>query len=426
MPSLQQPQEPRADAAPPRPIEDLGPRVPIYTEQFAADPHGTYREMRDRYGTLVPVEIWPGVPATLVIGYSTAVRILNDPEHFSADPRPWEKTMPANLPIMPMIEWRPNALRSNGSEHARYRAATNDALGGVNLHSLHSIVERAAIPLVNSFCTKGTADLLTQYIQPLTFTVFNEMIGCPPHIGQRVAEASAALFEGVDTATVNAMFGSALIELTQSKRAQPADDITTRLVQHPAELTDEEMVHQLVTIYSASSEGPQNLIANSLLLILSDSRFRSDDLGFVPATSAALDETLTTDPPMANYCITYPRHPILVDNVWLPANQPVFTSMAACSSSPEINTGDFNRNGWNLAWGAGPHACPAHARSAAYAIAQNAIDQLLDLLPEIALAMPANELIWRPGPFHRALAALPVVFPPTPPLQIGERIAPMR
>lgn len=62
-------------------------RVPIYTEQFAVDPHATYAQMRDQFGTLAPVWLAPGIPATLVIGYRTALEILHDPEHFPADPR---------------------------------------------------------------------------------------------------------------------------------------------------------------------------------------------------------------------------------------------------------------------------------------------------------------------------------------------------
>ena len=49
-------------------------------------------------------------------------------------------------------------------------------------------------------------------------------------------------------------------------------------------------------------------------------------------------------------------------------------------------------------------------------IASVAIEQLLDRLPDIELAVPLEELTWRPGPFHRALAALPVRFPPVAPL----------
>lgn len=419
---MQQHAPPTQEKNPPLPIEAIGPRIPIYTAEFAADPHGAYREMRSRYGSMVPVEIWPDVPATLVIGYRTAVRILNDPEHMSADPRPWQKSVPTNLPIMPMIEWRPNALRSNGNtvEHTRYRKATNDALAGIDQHALRVMVERSAVPLINSFCGTGHADLLGQYCLPLVFSVLNLLLGCPPRIGQQVAAASKALFEGVDTATVNAMLDSALLELTRLKRVDPGDDVTTRLVQHPAELSDTEMIHQLVTCYSAGIEIPQNLVANTLLLMLTDrKRFMGNELGFPQSTRSALDEILATDPPLANYCITYPLQPILIDNVWLPANQPVITSMAACNNSPELNTGDYAGNGWNLAWGAGPHACPMLARSAAQLIAHDAIDQLLDALPELELAVPARELVWRPGPFHRALTQLPVTFPKSPPLNLG-------
>ncbi len=62
-------------------------RVALYAPEFAADPHAAYRRMRRVHGPLVPVELAPGVPATLVIGYYQARRILNDPLHFPADPR---------------------------------------------------------------------------------------------------------------------------------------------------------------------------------------------------------------------------------------------------------------------------------------------------------------------------------------------------
>src|SRR6476469_9494086 len=67
------------------PIGTDGPRVALYTPEFAADPHRAYRDMRERYGALVPVDLAPGVPATLVVGYYSALQILNDPDHFPAD-----------------------------------------------------------------------------------------------------------------------------------------------------------------------------------------------------------------------------------------------------------------------------------------------------------------------------------------------------
>ncbi|WP_245720422.1 cytochrome P450 [Nocardia uniformis] len=371
--------------------------------------------MRSEYGSLVPVEIWPGVPATLVINYATAVRILGDPNHFPADPSTWQKSVPAGCPIMPMVEARPNAIRTSGAAHTRYRTALNDALAGIDLYTVRSMVDRSAIPLVNTFCADGKADVLSQYALPLVFSVFCQMLGCPPDIGERVAAASAAMFDGVDTATVNAQMGEALLDLTALKRAEPGDDVTTRLIQHPVALSDEEMVHQLVLLFAAGVEPPLNLIANTLLLMMTDGRFTSTVQEAPLTTRTAIDERLATDPPMANYCITYPRQPTLVDGVWLPAHQPVVISMAACNTDPQLNTGVFVNNGWNLAFSTGDHACPEHARPYGVLLAQDIIDQLLDLLPDLTLAVAEEDLVWRPGPFHRALTELPVVFPPASP-----------
>ncbi|MGV9817453.1 cytochrome P450 [Nocardia xishanensis] len=398
------------------PIGTDGPRVRLYTEEFAADPHRAYRQMRRQYGSLAPVELAPGVPATLVIGYHTALRILNDPEHFPADPRTWQQTVPGECPILPMLEWRPNALRSAGLEHLRYREANLAAVAGVDLHAMHATIERVAIPLINAFCQDGAADLISQYAFPLAFAVLNEMLGCPADIGQQVATGMAAIFEGVNADKGNAMLADALLELTTRKRKEPGDDIVSRLIGHSVGLDDVEMIHQLVTLYGAGIEPEQNLIVNTLLLMLTDDRFAGNLLGGSLSTRDALDEVLFTDPPMANYCVSYPRQPILIDGTWLPAHQPVVISMSACNNDPAIDAGDYTDNRSHLAWSTGPHACPA--RSAAYMIAQDAIDQLLDALPELRLAVPVTQLSWRPGPFHRALVSLPVTFPKSPPLNL--------
>lgn len=161
------------------PVDSDDPRVPLYSAEFAADPHHVYREMRSRYGSLAPVELAPGVPATLVIGYSTAVRILNDPEHFPADPRAWQQNIPADCPILPLLEWRPMASRSTGTDFTRYRGAITAAIDEVDLYALHAVVEGVAIPLINSFCQDGSADLIRQYVFPLVFEVVNYLLGCP-------------------------------------------------------------------------------------------------------------------------------------------------------------------------------------------------------------------------------------------------------
>lgn len=392
-------------------------RVPMYAEQFAADPHAAYAQMRDQFGTLAPVWLAPGIPATLVIGYRTALEILHDPEHFPADPRAWERDIPSNCPVLPMMQWRPNALRNTGFDHARYRAATVDALARVDLHSTHAVVERNALSLVNGFCDHGQADLIRDFASPLVFNVISELIGCDSDISAQAATGMAMVFDTTNAAEGNELLVSALAELVRRKRARPGEDITTRLLTHPAGLTDEELVHQLVTIYGATSEPLTNLIVNTLLLLMTRPDFGGEVAGGAVSTRDALEHVLFRDPPIANFCMSYPRRPQLVGGAfWVPAHQPVVISLAACNNDPAVVGGNIRHNGSHLALGAGPHMCPASRLT--HLIAGEAIDQFLDALPEIAPAVPVDELRWRPGPFHRALAALPVVFAPVRPLAV--------
>lgn len=392
-------------------------RVPIHTEQFAADPHRVYAQMREQFGSLVPIWLAPNVPATLVIGYRTALEILHDPEHFPADPRVWQRDIPRHCPVLPMMQWRPNALRSTGIEHARYRQATVAALERVDLHGTHAVVEKIAMARINGFCGLGRADVLADFAGPLVFEVISALLGCDPDIGERAAAGMAMMFDTIDAAEGNALLVEALAELVRRKRGRPGKDITSWLLAHPAGLDDEELVHQLVTIHAATSEPLTNLIVNTLLLMMTRPDFGGEVADGAVSTRDALEHVLFYDPPIANFCISYPRQPQLVGGaVWVPAHQPIVISLAACNNDPGIVGGDIRHNASHLALGAGPHMCPAPRLT--HLIARDAIDQFLDALPEIRLAVTPEQLRWRPGPFHRAVEALPIVFEPVPPLTV--------
>jgi len=371
--------------------------------------------MRERFGSLVPIWLAPNVPATLVIGYRTALEILHDPEHFPADPRVWQRDIPAQCPVLPMMQWRPNALRSTGIEHSRYRSATVAALERVDLHATHAVVEEIALELINGFCGLGRADLIGDFAAPLVFDVVSRLLGCDRDIGERAAAGMAMVFDTIDAAAGNALLVEALAELVARKRTRPGQDITSWLLAHPAALDDEELIHQLITIYGATSEPLANLIANTLLLMMTRPDFGGEVTGGAVSTRDALEHVLFYDPPIANFCMSYPRQPQLIDStMWVPAHQPILISLTACNNDPDIGGGNIRHNASHLALGAGPHMCPAPRL--AHLIAQDAVDQFLDALPEIRLGVLPEQLRWRPGPFHRALEALPVVFEPVPPL----------
>jgi cytochrome P450 len=402
--------EPTRPVPPPECPAHTG-RIPLHGPDFAADPGRVYDRLR-QYGPTAPVELAPGVSATLVTGYDAALEVLRDPGTFPKDPRRWQQTVPADCPVLPMMMFRPNCLFTDGATHARLRQAITDSLSHVDTVMLRGYTERSANTLIDEFAAVGEADLLTQYARVLPLLVLNQLCGSPPEIGDRMLAGMAGIFDGVNAEQANAELSQALVELVALKRRQPGADVTSWLMAHPAQLTDEEMVDQLVVFMGAASEPQQNLIANTVRLLLSDDRFAGDLSGGNLPVEDALDEVLWTDPPMANYGTTYPVHDIDIGGVRVPADQPVVISFAAANTDPNVGSDQRTGNRAHLAWSAGPHRCPA--KGPARLIASVAIETLLDRLPDIQLTVPPDTLEWRPGPFHRALQTLPVVFPPIP------------
>jgi cytochrome P450 len=382
----------------------------MHGPEFAEDPQRLYDEMR-AHGPVAPVELAPGYNASLVVGYDAALEVLRDPGTFPKDPSRWEKTVPADCPLLPMMQSRPNALFTDGEVHARLRSAVNDALSRIDPVALRDYVERAADRLLEEFAGAGEADLIGQYARRLPQLVFNEMFGCPPEISDRLVYGMSGIFEIEHAEEANKVLTEAVFELVMLKRERPGADVASWMMAHPARLTDEEMAHQLVVLMGAGTEPQQNLIANGLRLLLADDRFGGDLSGGSLPVEDALDEILWTDPPMANYGVTYPVRDVEFAGTRLPADQPVVISFAAANTDPTRATSDRKGNRAHLAWSAGPHTCPAkgHARL----IASVAIEKLLDRIPDLELAVPVEAIQWRPGPFHRAMVALPVRFPPS-------------
>lgn len=389
-------------------------RVRLDDPAFADDPHRFYEDMR-RHGPLVPVELSAGVPATLVVGYQMAVQILNDETHFPADSRRWEKDASSDCPLLPMLGYRQNALRTAGVEHERYRRTIIAALETVDLHKVDDAVARAAEALINGFCGRGTADLRKDYAFPLTFRVLSELMGFPEDAAAAAYHGMAAMLEGVGAEEGQQRFVEALIGVVHQKQAEPGDDLTSELLRHPDGLDLMEMVNQAALLFSMGTEPTCNLILNALLLLMTDEQYGGEVLSGAMATRDAIDAVLFEDPPLANWCMSYPVQPQLVGEVWLPADQPVVISLTACNNDPTVG-GDRRGNRSHLAWGLGPHACPA--QPFALTIAARGIDLLLDALPDIRPQVPVQQLDWRPGQFHRALATLPVRFPACPPMRL--------
>ncbi|MGW9024094.1 cytochrome P450 [Streptomyces sp. NPDC055722] len=390
----------------------------MYTPEFAADPHGAYDKMRAN-GPAAPVELVPGVDATLVVDYQTARSVLQNTTDFSKDPRRWkalnEGLIALDNPALPMMAYRPNTMFTDGAVHLRLRKAVTDSLDQLNISRIRRDAEPIAAFLIDQFSERGRADLLNDYAKLLPLLLFNRLFGCPAGIGDRLTSSMSAMFDGRDALKANEELTACLMELIALKRREPGDDVTSWLIQHPAGLTDEELKDQLVMLMGAGVEPERNLIGNALLLLLSRGS-SSRGAGMLP--EEALDHVLWNNSPIANYATHYPVRDVNLGGVHVEANTPVVISFGGANNDPALGAARQSLSkGAHLAWGAGPHACPA--KSPATVIALTAIEAVLNALPDLALDVPVEELQWRPGPFHRALATLPVRFTPTP----GTRVA---
>ncbi|MCI0384158.1 cytochrome P450 [Streptomyces sp. CNQ085] len=390
-------------------------RVPLYTTEFGSDPDSYYDHLRQS-GASAPVEVAPGVEAELVTSYAAALHILQHPDTFVRDARRWralnEGRVPADSPALPMMGYRPNALFSDGADHARLRQVATDGLDTVDPHQLGRHVEQVADYLIDQISGRGRrADLVTDYAQQLPLLVFSELFGCPPDIGDDIVFGVSGIFEGgSDAEQANQILGQALHRLVTLKRRSPGNDVTSRMLKHPAGLNDDEMVNQLVTLLSGGTAPLTSLISTGIALMLGDDRYTGSQV----LVEDAVNEVLWKYAPIANYAVHYPVQDVELDGRVLRADDPVVISFAAANTDPAVTESRYALRGRAyLAFGAGPHVCPA--KDPANLIGTRAIERILTRLPDISLGIDFDRLTWQPTPWSRTLTTLPVHFTPAPP-----------
>ncbi|MFH8758073.1 cytochrome P450 [Streptomyces atroolivaceus] len=382
--------------------------VRLYGPSFGADPDGHYAHLRS-FGMSAPVDIAPDVEVELVTSYDAALYVLQNPASFVRDSRRWkalnEGRVPADSPALPMMSYRPNALFSDGAAHARLRQAVTDSLATINELQLVRQTQQSADYLISRFGSepRGHAELMAEYAQPLPLLVFSDLFGCPPEIGDRVIAGISGIFEG--TPGADEVLGGALTELIALKRRRPADDLTTRLMEHQAQLSDEEVLHQLVTLLSGGTAPLTATIGSSSALYLGE-EWQSG----LPVEDAVA-QSLWNYAPIANYAAHYPVVDVELGGRVLRADNPVLISFAAANTDPKLTEHRRQLSAKaHLAFGAGPHACPA--KDPAFMIAVTAVETLLNRLPDIEMRVPFRTLSWVPSPWSRSLVTLPVRFSP--------------
>ncbi|MFD8010574.1 cytochrome P450 [Streptomyces sp. NPDC058955] len=415
-----------AGSAPdPAPPSGCPAAVPLSGPGFQTDPQAVYRAMRRDHGSVVPVELPGGFPAWLVVGYREIHQVTSDPELFPRDVSLWNQWphVPADWPLLPMVgQPMPSIYFTAGEEHRRHVRMVVPALEAVDPFEIRGHCEQLADRLIDDFCGRGTADLVAAFCEPFPVLVLARLVGFPDDEGADIARVLKDLADGGPEAqAAHQKFGEHMARLVAAKRAEPGDDVTSRMLAHPEEFTDQEYMLDLMAITAAGHLTTADWIGSSVRLMLTEDEFADSMARGRRSVPDAMTEVLWEEGPTQILAGRWPVRDTRLGDRLVKAGDLLLLGLGAANTDPLIRQGapggDPSRRGGSgahLAFSHGEYRCPFPAQEIAEIIARTGIEVLLDRLPDLELAVPEEELVRRPSAFLRGTTALPVRFTPVP------------
>ncbi|WP_433600177.1 cytochrome P450 [Nocardia sp. CA-135953] len=404
------------------PAQPNSAAVPLTGPRFHTDPHHLYREMRRNHGPVVAVELPGGVPAWLVIGYRELHQVTSDPELFPRDVGLWNQwpNIPEDWPLRAMFgSRRPSIYFTVGAEHRRHVAMVEPALESVDPFELRRTCEDLTDRLIDGFCGRGSADLVGEFAALLPVLTLASVIGFPDEEGPQLAWAMNEIADGgPDSQSAYMRYQERMRYLLAVKKERPGADLVSRMLAHPATFTDEEYVEDLMAVTAAAHLSTADWIGNSVRLMLTDDRFAAALGGARSSVGKAMNEVLWEDTPTQIHAGRWAARDTRLGEKIIRAGDMLLLGLAGANADPHIRQhlgGDTDTHAGNSAhfsFSYGEYRCPFPAQQIAEIIASTGIEVLLDRLPDLDLAVPAQTLVRRPSAFLRGMTSLPVVFTP--------------
>ncbi|WP_392966109.1 cytochrome P450 [Streptomyces sp. LN245] len=402
------------------PASTIAP-VPLGGPRFQTEPAELYREMRRDHGSVVPVVLDGDIPAWLVLGYRELHQVTGDPQLFSRDSDLWSQwdRIPDDWPLLPMIgRKQPSILYTVGERHRERAAMISDALEAVDPSELRSQAEKFADELIDAICPKGETDLIGDYAALLPVRVLATLYGFADEQGPGLVTALNDMINGREGALAGQQhLASSMARLIADRKETPADDVVSRMLANTAGFDDMEIVQDLMVMMAAGHQPTADWIGNSLRLMLTDERFAASLFGGRHSVAEAMNEVLWEDTPTQNVAGRWASRNTQLGGRRIRAGDLLLLGLQGANSDPQVRTDSSALTGGNNAhfsFGHGEHRCPFPAQEVAEVIARTGIEIVLDRLPDIDLAVPADTLTRRPSPWLRGLNELPVRFTPVP------------
>lgn len=405
-------------AAPPEGCPVRHGAVRLEEQRFQDETAEMYRELRSEHGPVVPVVLEGNVPAWFVIGYREVHQVLSNSQLFARDSRRWNawEHVPDDWPLMPFVGYQPSLLFKEGEEHQRRAGAIGDALQATDQFELGQDSERISDELVDTFIGDGHADLMEQYAHQMPLYVMAKLFGLPDSkSGGLVRDMTLTIAGGPEAGEAFGRIQATMQWLIETKRERPGPDVPSRLLAHPAGLSEQELLQDLIVVITAAQQPLAYWVGNTLRLMLTDSYFAVNLHGGRRSVGQAMNEVLWEDTPTANYIGRWATRPTQLGGQHIETGDLVVFSLAAANTDPQVRPesyADSVGNNAYLSFSYGEHRCPWPAPELAQIIAKTAVEVLLDRIPDVNLGVPPEELKWLPSVWMRGLASLPVEFSP--------------
>lgn len=308
-------------------------------------------------------------------------------------------------------------LNSDPPDHERLRRLVTKAFTARRIEQLRPRVQEITDQLLAEITTPEV-DLLDAFAFPLPITVICELLGMSLEERDNVRRWTITLLGSSDDqdvveAAVQNMIAT-MAKLIAEKRDNPGDDMLSALVEARDEgdrLSERELSAMVFLLLVAGHETTVNLIANGTLALINhpdEMAALRADMSLLPG---AIEEFLRYQGPLNHATFRFSAEELEIGGVTIPADQFVIVSLSSANRDErrfdDPDRLDIRRDtGGHLAFGHGIHYCLG--AQLARLEAEIAFTGLLTRFPKIELAVPVDELQWRPGMLIRGLERFPV------------------
>lgn len=387
------------------PLEPASNTDPIVIDPLVRDLDAETCKLRAA-GPLARIELL-GVPAWSVTRHAAARRLLTDPR-LVKDIERWKLWRTGAVtrawPLIGMIDPGRSMFTVDGQEHRRLRTKTAQAMTPRRLENMRPLIAGTVRELLDDLAAQGALgpiDLKEVFAQPLPMAVISALMGVPDDLRARLHTLYKAFFSMLtpqdERLAVFAELDDIFLELVRSRAAEPADDLTSALInaeEGGEPLTEQEVLGNLKAMVGAGHETTIALILNAVRALLENPGQLRMVLAGEVGWDAVIEETLRWDTPTTHLLMRFATADIEVGSEVIREGDGVVISYRAIGRDTEQhgpNADDFriDRTGTakHMTFGHGPHICPGAGLSRMEA--GIALPALFERFPRLRPAVPA-------------------------------------